>query len=110
LHSLFDALFNRQSPVYSEAGQQKLKDSTVLIIGCGALSALYRPFYLDQELAVSFSSTTTLSPSTTSTDNFSTFLATLTNPRPNVRPFVRNYVFLAIPQLRHELMKTELLN
>jgi adenylyltransferase/sulfurtransferase len=32
-------LFNRQLPVYSEPGQQKLKDSTVLIIGCGGLGS-----------------------------------------------------------------------
>jgi adenylyltransferase/sulfurtransferase len=32
-------LFNRQLPVYTEAGQQKLRDSTVLIIGCGGLGS-----------------------------------------------------------------------
>lgn len=32
-------LFNRQIPVYKAEGQQKLRDSTVMVIGCGGLGS-----------------------------------------------------------------------
>lgn len=35
----FATLFNRQLPIYHEEGQKKLKESTVLIIGCGGLGS-----------------------------------------------------------------------
>lgn len=35
----FSTLFSRQLPIYHEEGQRKLKESTVLIIGCGGLGS-----------------------------------------------------------------------
>lgn len=35
----FSILFSRQLPIYKEEGQKKLKESTVLIIGCGGLGS-----------------------------------------------------------------------
>lgn len=34
-----EELFSRQIPVFSEVGQQKLREATVLIIGCGGLGS-----------------------------------------------------------------------